>query len=128
MLPELIDVSVTNVTEGRGGKDEESMDDAFLRARECMNHPITAVSAEDYERLAKNAPGLVISDAKVISAADVKRFRKNAEADAVHIVVEPYGYKSNRWLEKIYEKNILNCIEPFRMLGTDVRIYFPAYV
>ncbi len=128
MAPELLDIGVTNITEGWGGMDEESVDDAFLRARECLNHPITAVSSDDYERLAKNTPGLVIMDAKVISAADVKRFRKNAEADAVHIVVEPYGYETNRYLEKIYEKNILNHIEPYRMLGTDVRIYFPAYV
>lgn len=128
MSPDLIDVGVTNITEGWGGMDEESMDNAFLRARECLNHPATAVSAEDYERLAKQAPGLVILDAKVISTADVKRFRKNAEADAVHIVVEPYGYETNRYLEKFYEKNILNYIEPYRMLGTAVRIYFPAYV
>ena len=126
--PELMDVRVTNITEGWGGTDEESMDNAFLRARECLNHPITAVSAKDYERLAKEAPGLVILDAKVISAADVKRFRKNAESDAVHIVVEPYEYATNHQLEKLYEKNILNYIEPYRMLGTDVRIYFPAYV
>ena len=125
---ELSNIGVTNITEGWGGCDEESMDDAFLRARECLSHPVTAVSAGDYERLAKQTPGLVILDAKVISAADVKRFRKNAEADAVHIVVEPFGYENNRYLEKFYAKNILNHIEPYRMLGTAVRIYFPAYV
>ncbi len=127
-MPDLAGMLVTNITEGVGGEDEESLSQAFLRARKLLDAPLTAVTAEDYEALARRAAGLMILDAKVIDASDVRRFRKNAEEGAVHLVIEPCGYDGNREMERIYEANLLHFIEPYRMLGTRVCVYFPSYV
>jgi predicted phage baseplate assembly protein len=49
---------VTNYTPSAGGLDEESMDEAKLRAVATLKHPVTAVTREDFELLATSIPGV----------------------------------------------------------------------
>jgi predicted phage baseplate assembly protein len=50
--------SVTNYGPSAGGLDEETMDEAKLRGVATLKHPVTAVTREDFELLALEAPGV----------------------------------------------------------------------
>ncbi len=50
--------AVTNYTPAAGGLDEETMDETKLRAVASLKHPVTAVTRDDFERLAREIPGV----------------------------------------------------------------------
>ncbi|HXH20670.1 MAG TPA: putative baseplate assembly protein [Dehalococcoidia bacterium] len=50
--------SLTNYEPSRGGLNEETLDEAKLRALAVLKHPVTAVTREDYERLALEVEGV----------------------------------------------------------------------
>lgn len=127
-IPDFASIPVTNITEGTGGTDEESLYDGFLRARAKLAQPLVAVTAEDYEKRVLAAPGLMIADCKVLSFEEVSAFYHRAQPNAVHLVVEPYAYREGSGIEDYYCVNIRNALEPYRMLGNDLTVYFAEYV
>jgi predicted phage baseplate assembly protein len=50
--------SVTNYTPASGGLDEETIAEAKLRGLATLKRPVTAVTREDFERLAREIPGV----------------------------------------------------------------------
>ncbi|HLA82725.1 MAG TPA: putative baseplate assembly protein, partial [Thermoleophilia bacterium] len=50
--------AVTNYLPSSGGLNEETLDEAKLRALAVLRHPVTAVTREDYERLALEVEGV----------------------------------------------------------------------
>jgi len=50
--------AVTNYLASRGGLNEETLDEAKLRALAVLKRPVTAVTREDYERLALEVEGV----------------------------------------------------------------------
>ncbi len=127
-VPDFASVPVTNITEGTGGSDEETLYDGFLEARGRISEPLVAVTAKDYEKKVLAAPGLVIADCKVLGFEEVSAFYRHADKNAVHLVVEPYDYREGSGIEENYRINILNALEPYRMIGNELAVYFAEYV
>lgn len=50
--------SITNLRPAAGGRDEETLEDAKLRAPQSLKNKCRAVTAEDFESLARQAPGV----------------------------------------------------------------------
>jgi predicted phage baseplate assembly protein len=59
---------VTNYVSSQGGLNEEGIDQAKMRALSVLRHPYTAVTREDYERLAVEVEG--VGRARCIAAGD----------------------------------------------------------
>ncbi len=57
---------ISNRTPADGGLDQESLDDAMIRAPKVMRHRDRAVTPQDYEDLALQTPGVSIGRAKCI--------------------------------------------------------------
>ena len=59
-------MSVTNPFPARGGLEAETLAQAKLRVQRELAAPTRAVTAEDYEAIAKAAPGLRVARVKAI--------------------------------------------------------------
>lgn len=122
-------ILIENPKAAQGGKSRETISECFLRMRQELKRPDTAVTDRDYEQYVKNTPGLLIEHCKVISEEKtVGNKRKNAEPNTRHIVVKPGGGRDLKKLPELYRKNILHHMERYRLLGTRLVLSVPVYV
>lgn len=108
----------TNPVAGSGGCFQESIEDVRRRFTEDMHTPYTAVSASDFEELAKKAPGLCIS--KVHAWMD-------EEKNEVQVAVLPGSMERFPELSDIYKKELEDWLDQHRLLSTRVCIRQPVY-
>lgn len=119
---------LTNVCDGTGGREEETLEDCFLRARQYIKEGGCAVTKEDYETFAKQTPGLLIESCQVLPVESIHGFMKPVNEAAIYLVVKPYGGKLGSRAEQCYVRNIERYLERYRMIGNPVCILFPEYV
>ncbi|MCI8377821.1 MAG: hypothetical protein HFH72_04785 [Lachnospiraceae bacterium] len=119
---------LSNICEGYGGCDEETLEECFFRARKYIREAECAVTKQDYERYVKQTPGLLIDGCKVLHFDEIRRFVKKTDETAVYLVVKPYGWKTGSRVEESYYRNIRNYLENYRMIGSRIFIFFPEYV
>lgn len=119
------EVFVNNGQDAWGGQDEESLEACFFRARKRLKMPETAVTYADYERRARQTPGLMVAGCRAIPADEMKKLGEIQEGNTISIVVKAEGKKG---LTESYRKNILAHLEKYRMLGTKIRIVAPYLV
>lgn len=127
-LEDLQGMEVMNICEGSGGCGEETLEDSFLRAQNEIKDSECAVTDQDYERYVRQTPGLMIESCQVLPLEDIRQFVKKAEETAVHMVVKPYQWKKGSQTEYGYRQNIKRYLERYRMIGSQVILYFPEYV
>lgn len=121
-------IALWNEEDAWNGKNEESLEECFLRARKQLKRPDTAATYEDYERYVKETPGLMIESCKVIPANEMSSLKGGWEENTLSIVVKPVGGTIKRELSESYRKNILAYLEQYRMLGTKIDIITPRYI
>lgn len=125
-MPETEDaVIVSSEQDAAGGEAEESLEHCFWRAKKEYRHPQTAVSCADYERLIKETPGLVITGCKAVPAKKLPMIQENAGENKLVFVVKAEGINA---LSRSYQKNILAHLEPYRLLGTAVKLIPPRRI
>ena len=122
------DLRVWNPDDGAGGRERESLEEGFGRCRRLLRRTDRAVTYEDYERLVRQTPGLMISNCKAVPVTRLPRQDGSLEENCVTIVVEPWSLRQERTLSPAYRENILRYLEGRRMLGTKVALLAPAYV
>lgn len=121
-------VLLTNIRDGVGGEDEESLEESFVRAKRAVRTCGCAVSDEDYERRVKMTPGLMVESCRVVHEDLRQRFHRPDSQFSVHIVVKPYSLSGRGRVSRSYEQNILNFLEPCRQLGTGIAVLQPEYI
>lgn len=121
----LKELSVTNPKDAAGGRDEESILQAFERVRRMMTEPKNMVTLQDYERMVKKTPGLRIESCKALAGTLEQNSRK--EGQVIQIVVKPKSLEKRPKLKPAFVENIQNYLEPKRMLGVGIRILSPVY-
>ena len=125
---EPLDVPVWNPADCQGGRDEESLEEAFFRAREELRRPYTLVSRRDIEQCVMETPGLMLENCRVISREKLERMHQRAEEGMVYIVVNPYSAHKEAGLSECYRRNILAWLEPRRMVGRQFILLSPRYI
>ncbi|MCH5281441.1 MAG: baseplate J/gp47 family protein [Lachnospiraceae bacterium] len=115
---ELLDIKVTNLWDACGGVDEETVEEAFMRVRRELLDPENLVTAQDYERMVKSTPGLLVESCKAF-------FGSNEE---VSIVVKPNSLDPHPRLSDAFVKNILRHLSKKRLLGVRIKVLPPTYI
>ncbi len=120
--------TATNREEASGGADPESLQQCWIRLRRKLKETCRAVSYEDFETLAMETPGLRIEKAKVIPVSE--RVRQDGSVDELRVtlVAKPYSQDPMPRLSRPYLENILNYLEPRRLIGTRVSVLSPEYI
>lgn len=121
-------VAVTNISDGVCGREEETLEECFLRAGKYIEETACAVTKQDYEKFAKQTPGLLIESCQVLPVEKLRPFMKVVNENAIYLVVKPYGEEPGRIAKQCYARNIERYLERYRMIGNQVCVLFPVYV
>lgn len=110
-----------NLWRACGGRDEESVLQAFDRVRRELSDAGSLVTARDYEQAVYKTPGLRIESCRAI-------FGDAFGGGTVQLVVKPCSLEKRPGLTKAFIQNILNHLEAGRLLGTRIQILAPVYI
>ncbi len=102
------------------GYSRETIEEALVRL--CTGRKIRkrAITAQDYEELVKETPGLIVYSCKVL--------KEQSRDNQVAIVVRPGNGKEKNSLSEEYRKNILKYLDGKRLIGTRIRLLAPEYI
>lgn len=117
--PSLSSLSVTNPFPATGGTAAENLDQAWARARAELIAPTRAVTAADYETLARATPGL-----RVARAVAVLNDTRDCH---VHVIVVPYSVAPCPVPSAGFLRTVCQHLDPYRLLGTRLRVLAVRY-
>ena len=121
-------ISVCNMADAWGGRRTESLEEMQKRLEEQVLTQKRLISPNDYEEQVKKIPGLFVKAAKVIPAAEYcASHGLTCKPYEVWLVVCTNKQDRQSVLSKQYEEAILQWLEPWRMLGTKIRVAAPSY-
>ena len=112
-------VSFFSPAGGFGGMDREPFEKMRQRFRKDVREPFVAVTADDYERLVRATPGLIIEKARAVM---------DSARNLVRIAVKPGTDEELPQLSEIYRKQIAEWMEERRLLSTRIELSGPDYV
>lgn len=123
------DVSVDAVSAGTGGKDGETLDEAFRRTKRDMGTTYRAVTEEDYRYVATHTPGLRFGRAKVL-VGERSDLGIDAEPAEVTVIVVPYAPlgQSRPEPSEGFLDAVKRHIDKYRLLTDRVTVVSPQYV
>lgn len=104
---------------GFGGGTCEDPEQLRRRFSREMRRTQTAVTAEDFETLVRNAPGLCIHKVHAVAVP---------ERNLVRVVVKPWSSQPRPALPEVYQQRLAALLEEKRMLTTRTELISPHYV
>lgn len=119
---------VHNGNDAVGGKEEETIEECFFRARRLLKAPKTAVTYADYERRIMETPGLYISSCHVIPTDELAGLNEHVGENTLAVVVAPVNVGKKKTLSACYRRNILAYLEQYRMLGMKIELLAARYI
>ncbi len=124
---------VTNHIAAVGGRDAQSLEDAKLRAPQKLRTRTRAVTADDYEYLASQVPG--VARARCLAPGAQPGGRDDPRPGQVFLIVlpqidNPQGELTPEQLVLSAELRsaLLTHLQPRRVLGTALEVHQPQYV
>ncbi|SKB73193.1 putative baseplate assembly protein [Lachnospiraceae bacterium] len=114
--------------EASGGRNRETIEDAMMRFRYRMNHTKKCTTVEDYERAAKETPGLRVADAHAVPGFDRMEPTRNSRYPVVTVVVVPDSDVQRPQPDKRFLNAVKKNIDDRRTVGTMVRVTGPLYI
>ncbi|MGG1513811.1 putative baseplate assembly protein [Paenibacillus oryzisoli] len=123
-------VSVTNPFPARGGLEAETLAQAKLRVQRELAAPTRAVTAEDYEAIAKTAPGLRVARVKAIPLykPGMRDFPRVSAQAQMTVVVVPYSESDKPRAGKGFLQTIKMHLERYRLLTTELHVIPAEYI
>jgi Baseplate J-like protein len=118
--------AVTNLRAAAGGSQEETVGDAKLRAAGALKSRGRAVTAEDFELLARGTPGALVRRAKALPLVH-PRFPDAQIPGVVSIVVVPGSDAPNPSPNPSTLALVCAHLNQARLLTTEVHVIPPTY-
>jgi predicted phage baseplate assembly protein len=118
--------SITNPQAANGGATAETVPHATGRAVEMMEKPVRAVTAEDYERLARETPGVRL--ARVTAKANLHPALPCSRVPGVvTVIVLPELPRGKPSPSVGLKRAVRSFLERRRVVGTRVEVVGPTY-
>lgn len=128
--PELQGIRVTNPTPASGGTEAESVEEAKHRVRRDLHTPYRAVTAEDYEAIARATPGLRVARVKAIPLykPGMVEQEQSKSAAQMTVVVVPYSESSQPKAGVGFLRTVRKHLELHRLLTTELHVIPAEYI
>ncbi len=105
-------ITCRNLLPARGGRRAKKPSEAFLGMKELWSCPHRAVSAQDYEILAKKTPGLIIKEAKAVAVSE----------QHIRVRIVPDFQMAGSFCQKKYEKEVRKYLEKYRLVTCKIEV------
>jgi predicted phage baseplate assembly protein len=119
--------SVTNLRAASGGKDEETVAEAKIRGPKELKTRHRAVTAEDFEFLAEETPGVRIRRAKALPLYHPD-FPGCEIPGVISVIIVPDSKKPNPMPSESTIKTVCEHLNKHRLLTSEVYVLPPTYV
>ncbi len=116
-IPNFDELKVVNDQAASGGAEEETLEEAIIRARKDLQERYRAVTSADYEYVAKATPGL-----------RVKRARAIPEEGSVTVVVVPESTLDKPVPSDGFLMTVCLHLDKHRLITTVIHVKAPDYV
>lgn len=112
------------------GEDAETIQDAIGRLKIDLKKTVKAVTAQDYENIVRNMPGIRILGVKVIPGYNSEEIFTNRFNDptTVTVVVVPYNHEKQPMPDEVFIDKVKKYLEEYRILTTRIKVIAPCYV
>ena len=123
-------LEVNNPIDASGGSDAETLAEAKLRAMLTIRDAKRAVTDEDYERLARQTPGLRVARVKTLALfrPGLSDYPRETAAAQTTVIVVPYSEQRIPTPSPQFLLNVRRHLEPFRLIATELHVAPPEYV
>lgn len=116
---------ILQITDAKGGRDNETMAHAQARSADLFSQCGRAVTMEDYETIVSQTPGLILRNIKILpNYLDGKTV---TDQNCVTVAVR-WNDKVNVKLPESYKRNIIRQIDKYRLINTKTDVIGPAYI
>ncbi len=121
---------VNNLRRAAGGQDAESLDEVKLRARRELQAQLRAVTAEDYELLAKAASRSIARVRCNVPCSDGKLPTGVVEILVVPAAIDALraGDLSGLYVDETLANTVVSFLDQYRLLTTTLRVREPDYL
>lgn len=123
-------LAVSNPLDAGGGADAETLAEAKLRAMLSIREAKRAVTDEDYERLARQTPGLRVARVKTLALfrPGLSDYPRETAPAQTTVIVVPYSEQRIPKPSPQFLLNVRRHLEPFRLIATELHVAPPEYV
>jgi hypothetical protein len=137
LITELIDppsefrqLRVTNHFFAKGGYERETLEQAKQRARKDIKRPYRAITAADYEVIARQTPGLRVARVKAIPlyTKGLHGYPQQKAPAQVTVVVVPFSESNKPVPSQGFLDTVKKHVDKHRLLTTELHIVPPEYV
>jgi len=111
-------VNAQNYFPAIGGKDPQTIEDAYIAFKKDFRTPYQAVTAGDFEYLTINTPGLRVARAKALAYKEDNR---------VEVIVVPFGFQKLIYPSEGFLKTVCYHLDMHRLITTKVKAIPPQY-
>ena len=115
-------------TAASGGHHRETVEEARARLLRKLSVTEKCVSAADYERLARQTPGLRVAEAKALPAYDPDEPTGASRMLVVSVVVVPAGSGEKPMPDRRFLEAVQRQLDRVRPIGVRVQAIPPVYV
>jgi hypothetical protein len=123
------ELTVTNYVYAAGGAERETLAEAKERLRREMRIASRAVTAADYEQIARATPGLRVARVKAIPLYRVGQEDPHEQAPGqVSVVVVPFSDSAMPMPSPGFLQTVQQHLNRHRLLTTEVHVVPPEYV
>lgn len=114
-------------TPAYGGRNRETLKEVSGRLMKRINEPKICVTAEDYERLAKGAPGRRVLAAHAVPGYNPDEPTGQNRIPVVTVIVVPAGTGYMPLPDEEFLASVEEYLEKHRMIGVMVKVRGPKY-
>ena len=124
----LADGSTAGNTAASGGEDAQSLPQAAAEFLRSLEHTQKCASEADYERAARETPGLRVAAAKAIAGFDPEEPSGRSHLPVVTVVVLPGSSRVRPLPDARFLRAVQEHLEHLRPICTVVKVVAPTYV
>lgn len=130
MLEDAHELSATNEKDAKYGRERETVESAIIRVRKELKKPYSAVTPEDYEKIALSIPGVSIARAKAfpLYAPGLKKYPEKTLPAQMTVVVVPFSNAATPVPSKGLLATVKKYLDRRRLVTTELHVTGPAYV
>lgn len=116
----ILDCKPNNIIDAFGGRAKQRIKDILNKLPKNLEKITRAVTIQNYVDILKTIPYLPLSHIKV--------YIENEKANVINILVRPKSIQKLPHLNKLYKQNILNYLDSYCLLTTELVISGPEYI
>lgn len=123
-------LTVTNPGPAHGGIEAETLREAKLRVQRELDKPTRAVTAQDYEAIARRTPGLRVARVKAIPLykPGMSNYPEEKAPGQMTVVVVPYSEREQPRAGPGFLETVHRYLDRYRLLTTELHVIPAVYV